>query len=126
MADFTQNGCIYRLIPTDEWTWVDARRAKAASGGMTSVEIGRRAAEGDPDALIALQVVSILRERTTATVETIAAEIEQSGAPMLSFVEEIQREREADDAVPPEVAAEEAATPSATTPDPSGDPSSDT
>ncbi len=126
MAQFTHLDSVYELVQTSEWTWVEGRQGKQASGGMSVVEIGQRATLGDPDALIALIVVSIMRVRPAATAEKIVQEIEASGQRMLAFVDQISAEQVSGDD-PPAGAAEEAATSATTTtPDDSGDQSSDT
>lgn len=66
---FTVAGEPIDLVRTTDWTFREAQQAKHVSGGMSVAAIERGFTECDPDAMLAIAVVSIRRKRGGAEID---------------------------------------------------------
>lgn len=66
---FTVAGETFDVVRTTSWTFREAQHAKSISGGMSVSAIERGFMECDPDAMLAIAVVSIRRKRQGADID---------------------------------------------------------
>ena len=91
------NGVDYDLVPTKDWSFQEALKAKSISGGLGVVAIEAGVAMGDPDALLAVMLVSIHRVNANVTEKHLL------GSKLVAFFDHLEDDEED--------AAEEAAVP---------------
>lgn len=92
---FTVNGQRYRLLTLEELSFDEALEIKRLSGGMTAREVVGAVADLDPQALLALFVVSMRRIRSHASEEDLLSEN------LMAIVDTLEQVSEEADAGPP-------------------------
>jgi len=111
---FTVDNRRFAFIPADQWTYREARTAKAIAGGLSVTEIETGVAKADPDAMLAAMVVSAQRVDPRASVDWfLDGRVVAFFEDMVDEALEDQRRRReeaskpAEDPTPPELELEE-------------------